>query len=48
VSLLDNSAAGRYLAVPMLPWLGLTYDEKRAEEIGAVPYPKMKNWLRLA
>lgn len=45
-SLLDNFAAGRYLAVPMLQWLGLTHDEKQAGDIGAAPYPKMKAWLR--
>ena len=47
-SLLDNFAAGRYLAVPMLQWLGLTYDEKQAKDNGAAPYPKMKTWLRQA
>lgn len=45
-SLLDNFAAGRYLAIPMLQWLGMTYDEKLAREIGAAPYPKMQKWLR--
>lgn len=41
-----HPAGGYYLAVPMLQWLGLTYAEKHAQEIGAVPYPKMKSWLR--
>jgi hypothetical protein len=45
-SLLDNFAAGRYLAVPMLQWLGLTYDEEHAQDLGVVPYPKMKTWVR--
>jgi hypothetical protein len=45
-SLLDNFAAGRYLAVPMLQWLGLTLDEQQARAIGAAPYPRMKVWLR--
>ena len=48
LSLLENFAAGRFLGVPMLQWLGMTYDEKQAREIGAVPYPKMKSWLRAA
>ncbi len=47
-SLLDNFSAGRFLAVPMLQWLGLTLDEKQARETGAAPYPKMKTWLRLS
>jgi hypothetical protein len=45
-SLLDNFAAGRYLALPMLQWIGLAHDEKRARELGVAPFPKMKLWLR--
>jgi hypothetical protein len=45
-SLIDNFAAGRYLAVPMLQWLGMTYDDKRAKEAGVDPYPNMVKWLR--
>jgi len=45
-SLLDNFSAGRYLAVPMLQWLGLTHDEQGAKAAGAVPYPRMRTWLR--
>jgi hypothetical protein len=45
-SLLDNFATGRYLAIPMLQWLGMTHDEKQARETGAAPYPKMKTCLR--
>ncbi|MFL6138698.1 MAG: hypothetical protein ACJ74O_12985 [Frankiaceae bacterium] len=45
-SLLDNFAAGRYLAVPTLQWLGLTADERRAAELGVPPYPHMLRWLR--
>ena len=45
-SLLDNFADGRYLAVPMLQWLGMTYDEKQAKAIGVLPFPRMKTWLR--
>lgn len=45
-SLLDNFAAGRYLAVPMLQWLGMAYDDKRAQEVGVAPYPRMVHWLR--
>jgi hypothetical protein len=45
-SLIENLAAGRYLAVPMLQWLGMACDEKRAKETGVAPYPKMISWLR--
>lgn len=47
-SLLDNFAAGRYLALPMLQWIGLTHDEKQARQLGVEPFPKMKCWLRPA
>jgi hypothetical protein len=45
-SLLDNFAAGRYLGVPMLQWLGMTYDENGARAAGTLPYPTMRTWLR--
>ena len=45
-SLIENFAEGRFLAVPMLEWLGMTYGEKRARELGASPYPQMRRWLR--
>ena len=45
-SLLDNFAAGRYVGVPMLEWVGLTAGEKRAHALGIQPYPYMLRWLR--
>jgi hypothetical protein len=45
-SLIENFSAGRYLAVPMLQWLGMACDEKRAKETGAAPYPHMIKWVR--
>ncbi len=47
-SLLQNFAAGYYLALPMLQWIGLTHDEKQARQLGVEPFPKMKLWLRPA
>jgi hypothetical protein len=44
--LLNDFAAGRYLALPMLQWLGLACDEKTAKATGVAPFPKMKHWLR--
>ena len=43
---LRNFAEGRYLAVPMLQWAGLTLDQKHASEAGVAPYPRMLRWLR--
>jgi hypothetical protein len=45
-SLIDNFAHGRYIGVPMLQWVGMTFDEERARQAGALPYPHMRCWLR--
>jgi hypothetical protein len=45
-SMLENFAAGRYIGVPMLQWLGLCLDEKNAVPLGVQPYPHMLRWLR--
>lgn len=34
------------VGVPLLQWMGLTLDRKRAAEAGAEPYPHMVRWLR--
>ena len=44
-SLIENFTQGRYIGVPMLQWIGLTVDEKRAKETGLRPYPDMMKWL---
>lgn len=44
-SLIDNFTNGRYIAVPMLQWIGLTADEQRAKEMGIKPYPHMIKWV---
>jgi hypothetical protein len=44
-ALRENFAAGRYLAVPMLQWLGLAADEERAAALGVPPYPHMLRWV---
>lgn len=35
------------IGVPLLQWMGLCYDKKRALETGAEPYPVMLRWLRI-
>lgn len=45
-TMLDSFASGRYLAVPMLQWIGLTFDERNARDEGVPPYPYMVRWLR--
>jgi hypothetical protein len=42
----DNFSAGRYFGVPMLQWVGMTAERKKAGEIGINPYPAMISWLR--
>jgi hypothetical protein len=44
-SLLENFAAGRYVGVPYLQWLGLTLEPPRAAQQGVPPYPHMLHWL---
>jgi len=44
-ALIENFTQGRYIAVPMLQWIGMTVDEKRAKEVGIKPYPNMIRWL---
>jgi len=44
-SLIENFTNGRYIGVPMLQWIGLTADEKRAKEMGIEPYPAMIKWV---
>ncbi len=44
-ALIENFTNGRYIGVPMLQWIGLTADEKRATEMGIEPYPTMIKWL---
>jgi hypothetical protein len=42
----ENFRQGHYLAVPLLEWVGMTWDNKRAAELGVRPYPAMRRWLR--
>jgi hypothetical protein len=45
-SLLENFAEGRFLAVPMLQYYGMTLEKRPAAERGEQPYPHMVSWLR--
>ncbi len=45
-SILENFAQGRTVGVPLLQWMGLTFEEKIARQQGLRPYPAMVNWLR--
>ena len=45
-NLLENFTAGRTVGIPILQWLGMTFDEKRARTEGVAPYPHMLRWLR--
>lgn len=44
-TLIENFGAGRYFGVPVLQWLGMTADDKRAAELGIEAYPGMLKWL---
>ncbi len=45
-SLIENFTAGRYIGLPMLQWVGMALDERRASEEGQPPFPHMLRWLR--
>ena len=47
-SLLENFAAGRYLALPMLQWTGMALDAPTAAAQGRPAFPSMIAWLRPA
>jgi len=34
-----------YFGVPMLQWIGMTADEKKAMDLGVKPYPFMLKWI---
>jgi hypothetical protein len=42
----ENFTEGRYFGVPMLQWVGMCADGKRAEELKVNSYPSMITWLR--
>lgn len=44
--LIENFESGTYIALPLLEWMGLTADEKKAKEMGIEPFPNMIRWLR--
>jgi hypothetical protein len=35
-----------FVGVPLLQWMGLTLDRKRAAEASVAPFPQMIRWLR--
>jgi hypothetical protein len=40
--------SGNGFGVPMLQWLGMTYDTRQAQQRGVPPFPHMLRWLREA
>ncbi len=44
-AIMENFAAGRYIGVPILEWLGLTISQPGNEAQGVTPYPHMLKWL---
>jgi hypothetical protein len=45
-AIIDNFVQGRFIAVPVLQWVGMTADARRAADLGVAPYPHMLKWLR--
>lgn len=44
-AIMENFAAGRYVGVPILVWLGLTVNPPGDEAQGVTPFPHMLKWL---
>jgi len=44
-AILDNFAQRRYIGVPVLEWLQMTADGKRAAALGVPPFPHMLKWV---
>jgi hypothetical protein len=44
-SIIENFSQGYYFGVPVLQWLGMTWDEAQAVAQGVAPYPHMIKWL---
>lgn len=42
----NNFKEGRYIGVPMLQWVGMTFDKKQEKEPNNPVYPAMLQWLR--
>jgi hypothetical protein len=42
---LGNFAHGRYVALPLLQWMGLAVDDANGRTRGIEPFPKMLAWL---
>ena len=45
-AILAAFTAGRGFGVPMLQWVGMTFDARGARAEGGEPYPHMRRWLR--
>ena len=46
LAILNAFTTGNGFGVPMLQWIGLTLDARRARAEGGEPYPHMRRWLR--
>jgi len=44
-NILENFKNGHFFGVPMLQWMGMTYERPDFEDINRPVYPKMLNWL---
>lgn len=45
-AIVESFAAGRYFGLPMLQWVGMALEPKRAAEQGGPAFPQMLLWLR--
>jgi len=43
---IEQFESGSYIGLPLLQWMGMTFDEKKAAEQNVPPFPVMLKWLR--
>ena len=43
---IEQFESGNYIGLPLLQWMGMTVDEKKALELNLPPFPYMLKWLR--
>lgn len=45
-NLINNFSHGHYVGLPLLQWVGLTYDTQNAKVKNTQPFPHMLKWIR--
>lgn len=44
--LIEQFESGTYIGLPLLQWMGMSYDAPNAEKLKVKPFPSMVKWMR--